>query len=394
MSYTGGGTDLVTGGGTDQVTGGGTADLRLLLASRSFNPPWGGLDQFVARLASWMQLDGADVTVVTGSPGDPAADAARPYRVVRRPTPRRLTDLLRRSDVIHVQGPSLRTIGTTRLLGRPLVVTHHDFAGVCPMRQAWARAGPCPARGSRPGPCAVCPGRGWRGRAVVQGQRASFRAAAANVCVSAFLAEFLSLARTQVVPNPLPAEFFADRAPGPGADGVIAFVGRLVPEKGADVLVRAVADLPGTTLRIAGQGADAGRLRHLAEDLGISERVQLLGPQEQAAVRELLAAASVVCVPSVWDEPLGYSAAEAMAMERPVVATPSGGLVGLLDDRRGYLAAGRSPAALAETLEAALSDPAERAERARRGHDHVAAEMTAERAGRRYLSVYASARDA
>ena len=379
---------------TDGVTGGGAAGLRLLLASRSFNPPWGGLDQFVERLASWMQLDGADVTVVTGSPGDPAADAARPYRVVRRPTPRRLTDLVRRSDVVRVQGPSLRTIGTTRLLRRPLVVTHHDFAGVCPVRQAWAQAGPCSARGSRPGPCAACPARGWRGRTVVQGQRISFRAAAANVCVSGFLADFLSLARTQVIPNPLPPEFFADRAPGPGVDGLIAFVGRLVPEKGADVLVRAMADLPGATLRIAGGGAEADRLGHLAEKMGISGRVQLLGPREPAAVRELLAAAAVVCVPSVWDEPLGYSAAEAMAMERPVVGTPSGGLAGLLGDRRGYVAGGRSPAALAETLEAALSDPAERAERARRGHDHVAAEMTAEHAGRRYLGVYASARAA
>jgi glycosyltransferase involved in cell wall biosynthesis len=55
------------------------------------------------------------------------------------------------------------------------------------------------------------------------------------------------------------------------------------------------------------------QLRRLAEDLGIRSRVHFLGAQPHRAVRELYLRSSVVCVPSIWHEPFGYTAAEALA---------------------------------------------------------------------------------
>ena len=76
-----------------------------------------------------------------------------------------------------------------------------------------------------------------------------------------------------------------------------------------------------------------------------------------AELGELYADAAVVCVPSAWQEPFGYAAAEAMAMGRAVVATPSGALPELLADGRGFVAAELSTReALAGHCDEALED--------------------------------------
>lgn len=126
-----------------------------------------------------------------------------------------------------------------------------------------------------------------------------------------------------------PREDFAARP-------LILAAGRLVPEKGFDVLLRAfrlvAARVPEATLEILGAGPEAAPLGRLAATLGVAERISFPGhlPHAEAMVR--MRAAWVTCVPSVWAEPFGMAAAEAQMQGVPVVASRTGGLAEIVRD--------------------------------------------------------------
>lgn len=106
--------------------------------------------------------------------------------------------------------------------------------------------------------------------------------------------------------------------------------GRLSPEKGFAQLLAAFAllrqVLPAARLVIAGDGPDGTILRRYAEVLGVAEGVHFLGWLDQSGLQHQLAEASVVAVPSVWQEPFGLVAVEAMQASLPVVASNRGAL--------------------------------------------------------------------
>lgn len=158
------------------------------------------------------------------------------------------------------------------------------------------------------------------------------------------------------VHNGLSPEALARRPAGPGEDGLIAFAGRLVGEKGIDLLLRAVALLPNARLEVAGDGPLAGSLEGLAEDLGIAHRAHFRGRLPADGVLEMYERSAVVCVPSRWHEPFGYSVAEAMAIGKAVIAGPMGAFPELLGEGRGLLAEDTTPQAFAGLLERSLGD--------------------------------------
>jgi D-inositol-3-phosphate glycosyltransferase len=142
-------------------------------------------------------------------------------------------------------------------------------------------------------------------------------------------------------------------------------VGRLVPHKGFETVLRALAVLPDTELLIAG-GRPAGRLavdpearrlRQLATRLGVANRVRLLGAVPRAELPALLRSAdAVVCAP--WYEPFGIVPLEAMACGVPVVATAVGGQVDtVVDGATGVLVPPKRPDLLAGAIRQLLTEP-------------------------------------
>ncbi len=169
----------------------------------------------------------------------------------------------------------------------------------------------------------------------------------------------------------------------PGGQRMVC-VARLVERKGVGNVISALARLPGVQLVIAGgsdpaQLADdtgAQRLRRLAEEHGVADRVELRGRVERDDLPALLrSAACVVCVP--WYEPFGIVALEAMACGVPVVASAVGGMIDtVVDGVTGVHVPPRDPDRLADALAELLADPGRRrelgvqaVERARRRYD-------------------------
>jgi teichuronic acid biosynthesis glycosyltransferase TuaC len=108
------------------------------------------------------------------------------------------------------------------------------------------------------------------------------------------------------------------------AGPLVLSLGALIPRKGHDVVIKAVATLPGVTLIAAGQGPEHGRLVALAARLGVADRVRLVGAVPHAAMPDLLAAADVMALASA-SEGLANAWVEALSCGTPIVITDAGG---------------------------------------------------------------------
>jgi glycogen(starch) synthase len=171
--------------------------------------------------------------------------------------------------------------------------------------------------------------------------------------------------RVCVVPNGVQA--MGTPTELPSAPAALLCLGRLIPEKGFDLALRAAQRLArrGTPLRVlvAGDGPERPALESLATELGIAPITRFLGFVDPARVPDVLSQATVVIVPSRWEEPSACVVREAASMARPVVASRVGGTPELIeDDETGLLFERDDVDGLTAALAALLGDP----ERARR----------------------------
>ncbi|MGP8251818.1 MAG: glycosyltransferase [Terracidiphilus sp.] len=166
--------------------------------------------------------------------------------------------------------------------------------------------------------------------------------------------------RLAVLPNPVDFEGLrspTEPAPWPGLGPHLIAIGRLAPEKGFDLLLKAVAlvhrDFPHTGLVIAGKGPEETPLKALAIQLAIADAVWFPGYVDQLGP---FYAGADIFVLSSRHEGMPNALIEAMASGLPVVATPaSGGVVDLLRGRtNAWLAPDASVAGLAHALKQAI----------------------------------------
>ena len=152
---------------------------------------------------------------------------------------------------------------------------------------------------------------------------------------------------------------------------MVSFAGRLVPDKGVDVLLDAVARTPGLRALIVGEGPAGGALRAQAARLGIEDRVRFHAPLPMERVAVAFTAGDVVAMPSR-HEPWGRVAVEAMACGVPLVAGAAGHLPALVGDH-GRLVRPGDADDLARALREAIEEPEPaRSERVARAREYAA----------------------
>jgi len=135
----------------------------------------------------------------------------------------------------------------------------------------------------------------------------------------------------------------------------------IIPEKGIEDLLEAarivIAERPETRFIIAGEGPARAAMMQLAAAMGLAESITWTGLVGDPLGEGMFAAADVVCQLSRWEESFGWAIAEAMASERPVVATRVGAIPELVEDgRTGFLVPRRDPAAAAGGILRLLAD--------------------------------------
>lgn len=208
----------------------------------------------------------------------------------------------------------------------------------------------------------------------------------------------LPRARISVVPCGVDLAQFSPDGPAArrGARHRLVTVGRLVPRKGFDIAISALAQLPETELVIAGgpergrlsQDPEVRRLRELADRLGVGDRVRWPGQVSRDDMPALLRSAdAVVCTP--WYEPFGIVPLEAMACGVPVVAAAVGGLTDtVVDGVTGLLVRPHQPKELASRVRRLLDDPALCHAYGTAGHDRAQARYSWDRVAADTLRAY------
>ncbi|MHA7262728.1 glycosyltransferase [Arthrobacter sp. TMN-37] len=194
--------------------------------------------------------------------------------------------------------------------------------------------------------------------------------------------------RVSIAPCGVDLELFSPSGPASprGRTHRIVSVGRLVPRKGMDLVIRALRILrdgghdvelvlvggPGNAARLE-EDPEARRLKALAVELEVDDRVVFAGQVGREEMPPVLRSAdAVVCAP--WYEPFGIVPLEAMACGVPVVAAAVGGLVDtVVDGRTGKHVPPQDPGAIAGAVAEILASPDWAAELGRNGYRRVRA---------------------
>ena len=176
----------------------------------------------------------------------------------------------------------------------------------------------------------------------------------------------------------------------------IVGVGRLLPRKGFDTVIEALPAIPDAEYVIVGgpdpqnlnKNPEVRRLRALAAERGVAERVKFTGAVARAEMPAMLRSADVVtCTP--WYEPFGIVPLEAMACGVPVIASAVGGMLDIIvHDVTGRLVAPRRPRALAEAVSTVLRDGFLRRSLGLAGRDRACARYSWDRIAADTLRIY------
>ena len=174
----------------------------------------------------------------------------------------------------------------------------------------------------------------------------------------------------------------------PQDEPMVLQLGRIVPRKGIDNVVRGVAHLAqahGIAAQLVVVGGDAGatggpseivRLRRLAASLGVADQVTFMGQHGRDILRHFYAAADVF-VTTPWYEPFGITPLEAMACGTPVIGAAVGGIkYTIKSGETGYLVEPNSPTALGDRLAHLFQNPELRRMLGRQALRHVSTQFT------------------
>lgn len=182
-----------------------------------------------------------------------------------------------------------------------------------------------------------------------------------------------------------PSNLRAELGLGPN-DRLVLAVGNLYPVKGHRYAVEALALLPRVHLAVAGRGHLADSLRAQAAQLGVADRLHLLGLRSD--IGSLLAAADVFILPSL-SEGLPVALLEAMFAGRAIVASDVGDVRAALEDGEdGVLVRAGDSRALARAVRGLLDEPAHAREIGTRARQHAMREYDGSRMVARYTAIY------
>ena len=316
------------------------AALKILLGSHHFSPSIGGIETASELLAREFVKLGQHVRVITQTTGSNDF----PFPVIRRPGAIEQLRQVAWCDVFLQNNISLRTLWPLLFIRRPLFVAH----------QTWITN----TRGEV----------GWQQRL----KRFVLRFAK-STAISQAIADQLPTPSV-VIGNSYDDEVFRNFYSGNRTTDLI-YVGRLVSDKGVDLLIDALSILQEsgtkTRLTIVGEGPDRAKLEKQISDLGLQSSVEFVGSRSGPELAEILNRHRILVVPSRWPEPFGIVALEAIACGCVVVGSDQGGLPEAIGPC-GITFPNNDAHSLASSLAQLINDPARRELLQREASSHLA----------------------
>ncbi len=273
--------------------------LKILFTSHRFSPDIGGIESISALLAINFVAAGHTVKLVTMTLDNSPHDSHKfPFLIYRKPDLSTLISCYRWADVVFQNNIEIRQLWPLLLFRKPLVI------GL----QTWIRR----VDGKRD--------------LVAQLKLAVLRIADRVIACSEAI-RLDSIPSAIVIGNPYRSSLFVGY-PDLTRRKSIVFLGRLVSDKGLDLLIKAFAKLrpPQWRLMIIGSGPELASSAMLAKRLGIANSVDFVGPLQGSELVRELNQQEIIVVPSRWEEPFGVVVLEGLACGCVVLASDGGGL--------------------------------------------------------------------
>ena len=333
--------------------------MNILISSHAFAPSLGGIETVSALLAEEIVRSGHSVAIVTQTPGGTdRTEFGAP--IVRAPSVGQLCGLVKWCDVFWHNNLSLRSVWPALFLQKPVVVTH---AG------SYCR---------RPS-----------GFDLVLRTKHALVNRMISVAISRYVATFFKT-RSVIIPNPYDARIFRALVPPAARQSEIVFLGRLVSEKGLDVLLESLGRLRQRNfcprLTVVGAGAEKAQMEQLTRRLGLEGQVEFRGARTGVELADILNEHQILVVPSKYDEPFGVVALEGIACGCAVIASGGGGLPEAIGPC-GITFPNGDINALSAALERLLTRPEER-ERLVAGAAGHLVQFQPARVAQRYLELF------
>lgn len=331
--------------------------MRILIYSPLFYPSIGGLETIVSILAHEFVRQGHDVKLVCSIRAK--EPDTFPFEVYRRSNPYQLLKLTDWCDIFFQANVSLKGIWPLIIKRKPLAISHNGWY-------------------SRPS------GRiGWQDRLKQQVARHAY-----NISVSRAVADHLS-SQSAVIPNAYRDDIFFLMTEVPRNKHLV-FLGRLVSDKGADLLLDALAQLKSKglcpQLTIIGNGPEGDNLRRQAIDYKIDSQIEFAGQKTGIELTRLLNKHQVMVIPSRCNEGFGIVALEGIACGCVIVGSESGGLKDAIGPC-GVVFSKGDVRALTEALFDILSDESALTAYRSRAEEHLA-QHKIESVVKAYLQVF------
>lgn len=315
--------------------------MKILIYSPLFYPSVGGLETVVSILAHEFVDQGHTVKLV--SKVTTKDRKVFPFEVIRKPNLLKLLNLTQWCDVYFQPVISLKGIWTLLISLKPWVVAHHNWY-------------------TRPNGSL-----GWQDHL-----KKFLLRFATNISVSQAVAKHIST-QSVIIPNPYRDDIFYE-IPKSSRNKDLVFLGRLVSDKGVDLLIQSLAELKqmglSPKLTIIGSGPDESSLRQQANDLRIVDQIYFAGVKVEHELVKLLNAHQIMVAPSLWDEPFGIVALEGIACGCVVVGSEGGGLKDAIGPC-GVIFPNGDIQALTQTLFNLLKNPEQLANYRANSHAHL-----------------------
>lgn len=356
--------------------------MRILMIN-DYSVPFGGAERSVFETAKLLREKGHEVLVAGGKSGESFFTLFgrffnpiwyfRTKQIIREFKP----------DVLHAHGLS-RIVSPAPLVAArrmevPVVMTFHDYHLYCAQSWGVTKGGEmCPGfsarcitgcRGGNGGIFSLVSGlvrylKGLLHRSVIRRCVQSYICPARSYAQR--LAESLRLSREQVFHLPYFVEDAEIPLEKPPTDSKVQFlyIGRLTPEKGCELLVRAVSELVHGMqvtefhLAIVGSGPTLPALKELSESLQVASYLSFLGSAPPESVGTFYKSAHAIIIPSLWLETGPLVALEAMKYGRAIIGSNLGGIAEIVEpDKTGTLFPPGDDLALARLMKDLISSP-------------------------------------
>jgi glycosyltransferase involved in cell wall biosynthesis len=330
--------------------------MKILFTSHKFYPDIGGIEVNSEILARYFVKNGHEVCLVTQTKERGSQNF--PFSVFRRPSFFQLIKLYYWSEIVYQNNIEIRTLWPKILVNKPVVISV----------RTWIR--------------------GHMGRVSLIHIFKKWILSRANkvIAISEAIRRDSSEVAT-VIGNPYRNKMFRN-IPGIHRKKSVVFLGRLVPDKGVDILIDAFSKIQSKcdSLTIIGEGSQKSELINMAQKLGL--KVHFTGQLEGEELVRELNRHMILAVPSLWEEPFGNVALEGMACGCVVVGSNAGGLPDAIGPG-GILFERGDTFHLADQLGLLLDCPQLVEELRKKAINHLISHK-ADEVGSRYLSILMS----